>query len=91
MPTVLITHDIENSKHWLSSPKRTDFFGPKGVTVRTFLDARNPKRAAVLVEVSDMDLFEEMMHSQEVADAMVSDGVHGNTVVLYHECDGPEE
>jgi hypothetical protein len=24
------------------------------------------------------------------ADAMVSDGVHGDTVALYHECDGSE-
>jgi hypothetical protein len=91
MPTVLITHDIDDSDHWLASPKRTDFFGPKGITVRTFLDARNPKRAAVLVEVPDMELFEQMMHSQDVADAMVSDGVHGDTVVLFHECDGAEK
>ncbi len=91
MPTVIITHDIDDTNHWLASPKRQDFFGPKGITVRTFLDTRDPKRAAVLVEVPDMELFEAMMHSQEVADAMLSDGVHGDTVVLFHECDGPLE
>jgi hypothetical protein len=90
MPTVIVTHDIEDANHWLASPKRQEFFGPRGVTVRTFVDARNPKRAAVLVEVPDMELFEEMMHSQEAADAMVQDGVHGDTVALFCECDGPE-
>jgi hypothetical protein len=91
MLTVIVTHDIDDTNHWLASPKRQEFFGPKGITVRTFLDARNPKRAAVLVEVPDMELFEEVMHSQEVADAMVADGVHSDTVALFCEFDGPEE
>jgi len=32
MPTVIGHHDVKDSKHWLASPKREEFFGPLGVT-----------------------------------------------------------
>jgi hypothetical protein len=47
-------HEIDDSAHWLASPKREQVFGPLGITVRTFLDPENPNRAAVLADVPDM-------------------------------------
>jgi hypothetical protein len=41
MPTVIAYHEIKDAKHWLSSSKREEFFGPLGVTnIRTFVDPR---------------------------------------------------
>src|SRR5207253_10060052 len=49
MPTVIGHHDVKDTKHWLASPKREEFFGPLGVTnIRTFVDPQNPTRVAVL-------------------------------------------
>ena len=43
MPTVIAYHDIvKDTEHWLSSPKREEFFGLLGVTnIRTFVDPDN--------------------------------------------------
>ena len=56
MPTVIGSHEVKDTQHWLSSPKREEVFGPLGVTnIRTFVDQENPKRVAVLMDVADMD------------------------------------
>ena len=52
MTLVIGYHEIDDSAHWLASPKREEVFGPLGITVRTFLDPENPNRAAVLADVS---------------------------------------
>ncbi|MDQ3719303.1 MAG: hypothetical protein M3350_00700 [Actinomycetota bacterium] len=85
MPTVIAYHEIDDSEHWLASPKREEVFGPLGITVRTFLDPQNPNRAAVLAEVPDMSAFEAAMQSQEAADAMAHDGVRPDTLIVLVE------
>ena len=85
MATVIVYHEIDDSEHWLSSPKREEVFGPLGITVRTFVDPSNPTRAGVLVDVPDMAAFQEIMASAEVAEAMAYDGVHGDTAVILVE------
>ena len=43
MPTIIAHHDVDDTEHWLASPKREEFFGPLGVTnLRTFTDPQNP-------------------------------------------------
>ena len=37
MPTVIAYHEIDDRDHWLASPKREEFFGPLGISIRTFL------------------------------------------------------
>jgi len=85
MTLVIGYHEIDDSAHWLASPKREEVFGPLGITVRTFLDPENPNRAAVLADVPDMAAFEEVMQSQAGADAMAYDGVRADTLVLLVE------
>ena len=85
MPTVIAYHEIDDRDHWLASPKREEIFGPLGISVRTFLDPENPTRAAVLAEVPDMSVFEEVMQSQDAADAMAHDGVRADTLVVLVE------
>jgi hypothetical protein len=85
MTMVIAYHEIDDSEHWLASPKREELFGPMGISVRTFLDPENPNRAAVLADVPDMDAFQALMQSQEAAGAMKHDGVRADTLVMLVE------
>ena len=38
MATYLAFHEVDDVEHWLKSGKREEFFGPHGITVRTFRD-----------------------------------------------------
>ena len=87
MPTVIAHHNIsKGAKHWLSSPKRKEVFGPLGVTnIRTFLDPQNPNRVAVMMDVKDMDVLMKAMQDKAMADAMAFDGVVPESLVILVE------
>jgi hypothetical protein len=85
MTTVIGYHEINDSEHWLASPKRAELFGPLGIDVRTFLDPENPTRAAVLLDVPDMAALQELMESDTAAEAMAHDGVRADTLVILVE------
>jgi hypothetical protein len=86
MPTLIGYHEIKDAQHWLSSPKREQLFGPIGITnIRTFVDPQNPTRAAVLMDVPDLDALTAAMQTQAAADAMSHDGVLPETLVLLVE------
>jgi hypothetical protein len=85
-PTVIGHHDVKDKDHWLSSPKREEIFGPLGVTnIRTFVDPQNPTRVAVLMDVPDMDAMTAFMQTPAAAEAMASDGVLPETLVILVE------
>ena len=54
MATYVITHEVDDVEHWLSSPKREEVFGPMGITVRTFRDPGGSNRAALIAEIPDL-------------------------------------
>jgi hypothetical protein len=86
MPTLIGYHEIKDAQHWLASPKREELFGPIGITnIRTFVDPQNPTRAAVLMDVPDMDAFQAAMQTQAAAEAMDHDGVLPETLVILLE------
>jgi hypothetical protein len=86
MPTVIGHHDVKDTDHWLSSPKREEFFGPLGVTnIRTFVDPTNPTRVAVLMDVADMDALKAAMETSAAEEAMAYDGVVAETLVMLVE------
>jgi hypothetical protein len=86
MPTVIAHHDVKDKKHWLSSPRREEVFGPLGVTnIRTFADPQNPSRVAVLMDVADMDAVMAAMQTEKMAEAMAYDGVLPETLVILVE------
>ena len=85
MPTVIAYHEVDDRDHWLASGKREEFFGPLGITARTFVDPENPSRVALVAEVPDMDAFQAAMQSQEATDAMAHDGVRAETLVVLVE------
>jgi hypothetical protein len=86
MPLVVGYHEVKDSKHWLASPKREEFFGPLGVTgIKTFLDPQNPNRAAVLMDIPDMDAVMAALQTEAGAEAMAYDGVLPETLVILVE------
>ena len=85
MTTLLAFHEVDDVKHWLSSPKRVEVFGPMGITVRTFVDPEGSNRVGLIVEVPDMAAFQEAMASEAAADAMKFDGVRAETLLILAE------
>ena len=86
MPTIFGYHDVNDTDHWLASPRRQEFFGPLGVTnIRTFVDPENRTRVGVLMDVPDMDALMAAMETQAAADAMEYDGVRAETLVILVE------
>ena len=86
MPLVVGYHEVKDSKHWLASPKREEFFGPLGATgIKTFLDPQNPNRAAVLMDIPDMDAVMAALQTEAGAEAMAYDGVLPETLVILVE------
>ncbi|GAA1497641.1 hypothetical protein [Paeniglutamicibacter kerguelensis] len=69
-------HDDKDKDHWLAAPKGEEVFGPLGITnIRTFVDPGNPKKAAVVMDIPDLDALMEAMKSEEMAAAIAHDGV----------------
>lgn len=86
MPTVMAYHDVKDKDHWLASPRREQFFGPLGVTnIRTFVDPENPTRVGLVMDVPDMDAVMAAMETDAAGDAMASDGVLPETLVILVE------
>ena len=85
MATYVITHEVDDVNHWLSSPKREEEFAPLGVTVRTFTDPNGSNKTALIAEIPDMDAFQEFMRTDAAADAMKHDGVHPETLLVLSE------
>jgi hypothetical protein len=82
----LLTTKSGTKQRRLSSPKREELFGPLGVTnIRTFVDPQNPTRAAVLMDVPDMDAVMKVMQTQDAADGMEHDTVRPDTLVILVE------
>ncbi len=85
MPTLIGFHEVDDVEHWASSPKREDVFGPMGISVRTFRDPDGSNRVGLLLDVPDMAAFEQFMQSDAAAEAMKSDGVRADTLVILAE------
>lgn len=85
MTTVVAFHEVEDVQHWLDSPRREELFGPMGVTVRTFVDPEGSDRTGLILEIPDMEAFQQVMESDAARAAMESDGLRPETVVLLVE------
>jgi hypothetical protein len=80
MTTLLITHDVDDVDHWLASPKREEYFGPRGITTRTCVDAERSNHVGLIVDVADMETLQQALATPEAADAMKHDGVRPDTL-----------
>ena len=85
LPTVLAVHEVDDVEKWLSSPKREEFFGSRGVSARTFTDQKGSNRVGLILEVPDISVLQEMLESEEAAAAMQNDGVRPETLLILEE------
>ncbi len=85
MATLLVFHEVDDVDHWLASPKREEFFAPRGITVRTFRDPEGSNRVGLMAEVPDMTTWEDALQTDEAAEAMQHDGVRPETIVTLVE------
>ena len=81
----MIFHEVDDVDHWVSSPKRNEFFGSLGMTARTFVDPDKTNRVGLIAEIPDMAAFQAFMASDAAADAMKFDGVRPATLVMLVE------
>ena len=86
MPKVVVHHDVKDRDLWLASEIRGAAFSSQGVTeLRTYIDPTNPKRVALTADVPDLDALLTFLQTDEAAQAMATDGVLADTVVLLIE------
>lgn len=82
MPRLVVTHEVDDVAHWVSSPKRVEVFGSVATDIRTFTDPSNPDRVGLTMDVPDMGAFQAVMDSEAGAQAMTYDGVRQDTLVV---------
>jgi precorrin-6x reductase len=86
MPTVIATHDVKDTAHWLASPKRAEIFTTIGVTnIRTFVNPQNRNSVALIMDVPDMDAMMALLESDEGRAAEEHDGVLAETIEIFIE------
>ena len=84
MITVIAVHEVDDVAHWLSSPKRVDFFGAHGMTVKTFVSPGGGRRVGLIIEkVPSLEALTEALQGADAAEAMKHDGVIPDTVELF--------
>ena len=85
MVTLLVLHEVDDVGHWLASPKREEFFGPLGMTTRTFRDPEGSNRVGLIAEVPSIEAWQSALESEEAAEAMKFDGVRPETIIVLVE------
>ena len=83
MTTLMITHEVNDVKHWLASPVREKVFGPMGITLKTFIDPAGSNLVGLVADIPDLDAFHKFMGTQTAADAMKQDGVRPKTLKTF--------
>lgn len=86
MPTVLVTHEVEDVDHWLTSPKRAELLGKYDVTqIRTFTDPQGSDRVGLILEVPDVAVLPKLLADEQMPAAMQYDGVRPETLLILEE------
>lgn len=80
----IVTHAVDDVDHWFASPKRAEFFGPRGIKTTAMRPAEgDSKTVAVLVATPDMETFEKAMADPAAQEAVAYDGVHLDTMQIF--------
>lgn len=85
MATYIAIHEVDDVEHWLSTPTRAEVFGKLGVTARTFRGAPDSKQVGLILEIPDLEAFQQFMGTEAAAAAMKADGVHPESLVILAE------
>ena len=85
MPTIIVTHDVTDTDHWLSSPKREEVLPSLGVSnIRTFVNPQDRTKVGLVLDVADLDVLFAALEtpSDELAEAMKYDTVVPETMAI---------
>ncbi len=82
MAMYIVVHEVDDVGHWLHSPKRQEIIGAMGITGQLFTDTTKSNRVGLILDIPDMEAFQQILQSQAGADAMKFDGVRPETLVL---------
>ena len=85
MPTIIVTHDVTDTDHWLSSPKREEVLPSLGASnIRTFVNPQDRTKVGLVMDIADLDVLLGALEnpSPELAEAMKHDTVVPETIVL---------
>ena len=85
METLVLFHEVDDVDHWLASPTREEYFGPLGITARTFRDPAGSYRVALIVETPDIATWEAALQGDAAEQAMKTDGVRPATIAAFVE------
>ncbi|MBF4764393.1 hypothetical protein ISU07_14765 [Nocardioides islandensis] len=85
MPTIIVTHEVTDTDHWLSSPKREELLPSLGASnLRTFVNPQDRTRVGLVMDVADLDaLFAALQNpSDELIEGMKYDTVLPETMAI---------
>ncbi|MET9313065.1 hypothetical protein ABZX12_14645 [Kribbella sp. NPDC003505] len=85
MPTIIVTHDVTDTDHWLTSPKREELLPTLGASnLRTFVNPQDRTKVGLVMDIADLDvLFTVLANpSDELAEAMKYDTVVPETMAI---------
>ena len=83
MATYIGFHEVDDVDHWLHSPKRQELFGRMGITGQLFTDTAKSNRVGLILEIPDMEAFQQLLESEAGTDAMKFDGVRPETIAIF--------
>jgi hypothetical protein len=85
MPTIIVTHEVTDTDHWLSSPNREELLPSLGASnLRTFVNPQDRTRVALVMDIADLDVLYAVLEkpSDELAEAMKYDTVLPETMAI---------
>ncbi|HET7352330.1 MAG TPA: hypothetical protein VFJ28_15465 [Marmoricola sp.] len=85
MPTIMVTHEVTDTDHWLASPKREELLPSLGVSnLRTFVNPQDRTKVGLVADVPDLDAFLAVLEnpSDEMIEAMKYDTVLPETMAI---------
>ncbi len=88
METVLVFHEVDDVDLWVTSTKREEFFGPLGITARTFVSPDNSNRVGLIVSTPSLESLQASLQTEGAAEAMKHDGVRPETLLMLVQPEG---
>ena len=86
MPTIIVTHDVTDTDHWLKSPKREKLLPSLGASnLRTFVNPQDRTKVGLVMDIADLDVLFAVLEnpSDELAEAMKYDTVLPETMTIF--------
>ncbi len=85
MTTAIVLHEVDNGEIWANAWRkgagsRHEMFGKIGVKARTFRDPKDINVTGLILEIPDMEAFQNLLASADGQKAMAEDGLKVETL-----------